>query len=148
MKRGPMIALWCAATLLVSAGTSWWWHRLSPAHDKESELALHLWMHEHLEITPEQDVVLDPFEQAYEKERQQHRAEIRAAGLELAAAVQSAPGESPAVTSALTRLSQAQSALQQATLKHFFQMKAHLRPDQQTKLLQWTHDSLLSDHGH
>ena len=74
MKRAPMIALWCVATLLVSAGTSWWWHQFSPGHDKESELALHLWMHEHLEITHEQDAILEPYEQAYEKERQQHRA--------------------------------------------------------------------------
>jgi hypothetical protein len=100
-----------------------------------------------LKLSNEQHRLLEPFEQAYEKERLRLRAEIRGVGAELAKQVREASEMSAETQEILARLSASQRQLQELTLVHFYQMKAHLNPDQQAKLLRWTHDSLVHE-GH
>jgi Spy/CpxP family protein refolding chaperone len=138
----------CASALLAGVTamlvTDWTLHRheQSHTHDAAAQADLHAWMHEHLDLTPEQHAALAPDEAQYEKQRDALRGEILAAGRELATALtQAAPGDAQ-VEAALKKLNQAQAALQRATLDHFFVMKRRLRPAQAQKLLEWTHDSL------
>ena len=133
---------------LLAGGTAWFvtdWalhrHGESHAHD-HAEPDFHAWMHEHLDITPEQHAKLAPFEAEFERQRVRLRGEIRAAGLELAAAIGEADVNAARLKSALERLNQAQGDLQRMTLEHFFAMKRYLRPAQAQRLLEWTHDSL------
>jgi Spy/CpxP family protein refolding chaperone len=99
-------------------------------------------MHEHLDITPEQHEILEPIEAEFEQQRVRLRGEIRAAGLEVAAAIGEATVNDARLKSALERLNKSQGDLQRMTLEHFFAMKRHLRPAQAKRLLEWTHDSL------
>ncbi|MCA1964341.1 MAG: periplasmic heavy metal sensor [Prosthecobacter sp.] len=146
-------ARWLLASVLCSvllAGLTAWWvtdwalhrHGLSHAQHQHLEPDFHAWMHEHLDITPEQHTALEPLEAEFEKERARLKAEIRAAGLELAEAIRSGDPSAPLLQAALEKLASAQARVQRLTLDHFFAMKRYLRPAQTARLLEWTHDSL------
>lgn len=144
--------LWMAATVAVSAGVSWWLlrgglsaHRHSAV---EPEAAFHEWMHRNLKLSREQHAVLEPFEEKFEQDRRRLREEIRALGVELARQVQEAAEMTAETRELLGRLSARQRLLQEATLEHFYEMKAHLNPEQQAKLLRWTQNSLLHEDHH
>lgn len=149
--RWMLLSITCSALLAgVTAWyvTDWALHRHADHHHHaheagEPEQDLHAWMHAQLDLTPEQHAAMAPGETAFETERARLRAEIATAGTELAAAITAATDtRSPALDAALRKLSQSQAALQRATLEHFFAMKRYLRPAQQRKLSEWTHDSL------
>jgi hypothetical protein len=146
--------LWIVATAVVSGGVSWWLVRGGLAKHghsvaaREPEAAFHEWMHRHLKLSKEQHQVLEPFEAAFEQDRQTLRAEIRTVGGELAKQVREAAAMTEQTREVLGRLSAAQRRLQELTLEHFYQMKAHLNEDQQAKLLRWTHDSLVHEAQH
>jgi Spy/CpxP family protein refolding chaperone len=123
--------------------TDWTLHRHGESHAHDhAETDFHAWMHEHLDITPEQHATLEPIEAEFEKQRVRLKEEIRAAGREVAATISEANVDDARLKSALERLNQTQGELQRLTLDHFFAMKRYLRPAQAKKLVEWTHDSL------
>lgn len=129
-----------ATALLV---TDWALHRHGESHAHDHVRPdFHAWMHEHLDITPEQHEKLEPIEAEFEKQRVRLKAEISAADLALAQALSEADTNDAALKAALERLNKAQGELQRMTLEHFFAMKRYLRPAQAKRLLEWTHDSL------
>lgn len=117
------------------------WHAAGHAHD-HAPPDFHAWMHEHLDITPEQHEKLDPIEAEFEKQRTRLRSEIHAAGAELAAVISETAADDARLQAALEKLNKSQGELQRLTLEHFFAMKRYLRPAQARKLVEWTHDSL------
>lgn len=127
--------------------TDWTLHRHGESHANDhAETDLHAWMHEHLDITPEQHDKLDPIEKEFEERRVALKAQISAAGVELAQVIGAPNVDEPQMKAALDRLNQSQAELQRLTLDHFFAMKRHLRPAQARKLVEWTHDSLAREH--
>ena len=147
--RAKWLLLSVLCSVLLASVTAWQitdWalhrHGLNHAAHEHEEPDFHAWMHEHLDITPEQHAALEPIEGQFEQERARLKAEIRSAGLELAQVIRTAEAESPALKTALDKLSAKQAALQRLTLDHFFTMKRYLRPAQAARLLDWTHDSL------
>ena len=144
-----IISVFFSATL--AGGTAWlvtdWTlhrHGESHAHD-HVPTDLHAWMHEHLDITPEQHAKLEPLEVEFETLRVKLKDELRLADVALAQAIREPNVNEAAMNAALERLNKAQGTLQKATLDHFFVMKRYLRPAQAAKLLEWTHDSLTRD---
>jgi len=126
--------------------TDWTLHRHGESHAHDhAQTDLHAWMHEHLDITPEQHEKLEPLEVEFENIRLKLKEEIRQADVSLAQTIRDPKMNEAAMNEALERLNKAQSALQKATLDHFFIMKRYLRPAQADKLLKWTHDSLTRD---
>ena len=156
MSPRSNIYLWLVATILVAALTAWAvTQRLSSPSEKSagdasiqasSELSLHEWMHQHLEISTAQHGLLDPLESIFESERVQFRQQIRQLGENLAVAIRDAAPDA-AILAHQEKLNAAQGRLQQATLKHFIGMKQHLKPAQAEKLAAWTHDSILRQPG-
>jgi Spy/CpxP family protein refolding chaperone len=144
--RWFLLSMLCSA--LLAGGTAWFvtdWvlHRHGQGHAQQHhEPDFHAWMHEHLDITAEQHEKLEPIEADFEQQRVRLRAEIRAAGHVLAAAIDGADVQDARLKAALDRLNLAQAELQRKTLDHFFAMKRYLRPAQAERLLEWTHDSL------
>ncbi|MFM7603693.1 MAG: periplasmic heavy metal sensor [Prosthecobacter sp.] len=125
----------------------WTLHRHGESHANDpAETDLHAWMHEHLDITPEQHGKLDPIEKQFEEHRLALKTQISAAGVELAQVIGAANVDDLRMKAALDRLNQGQAQLQRLTLDHFFAMKRHLRPAQARKLVEWTHDSLTREH--
>ncbi len=143
--RNNMI-LWLSATVAVAAFTAWAiTHRVPPAAASASQgrpPSLHEWMHQQLDITPSQHGTLDALETSYEAERVRLRQLIRQLGSDLAIAIRDA-SPNAAIITAQEKLNTAQGQLQQATLRHFIEMKQHLTPAQAAKLAAWTHDSIL-----
>lgn len=149
-------AKWLLFSMVLSAalagGTAWFvtdWtlhrHGEMHAHDHQ-EPDFHAWMHEHLDITPEQHAKLEPIEAEFEEQRTRLQNDIRAAGRAVAEAIGEANVDDAKLKAALERLNKAQGDLQRMTLDHFFAMKRYLRPAQAKKLVEWTHDSLAGQH--
>ncbi|WP_395745914.1 Spy/CpxP family protein refolding chaperone [Prosthecobacter sp.] len=144
-----MISVFFSATLAGGTAwlvTDWTLHRHGEGHAHDHvQTDLHAWMHEHLDITPEQHEKLEPLEAEFEKQRIKLKDELRLADVALAQTIREPQVTEAAMNTALERLNKAQGALQKATLDHFFVMKRYLRPAQAAKLLEWTHDSLTRD---
>ena len=150
MKPPLATATWALATVLLAGLTAFVVTRSAGRQESAtaptgSEADFHQWMHDRLEITPDQHKALEPLEHAFETERERLRAEIARAGRDLAEGVRQGDPESPRIEDALNRLNAAQAGLQRATLQHFFAMKRHLDPAQAEKLLEWTHDSIVPE---
>ena len=156
MSPRSKIYLWLGATILVAALTAWAVTQRLPSVPAKSaadasilassELSLHEWMHQHLEICTAQHALLDPLESAFEYERVQLRQQIRQLGENLAVAIRDTLPDA-VILAHQEKLNAAQGRLQQATLKHFIGMKQHLKPAQAEKLATWTHDSILRQPG-
>ena len=119
-------------------------HEASP-HDSSGD-AFHEWLHEQLEITPEQEETLAPIERSYADSRAELLGRIGESGHRLAAALEHAPVDRAAVDAALGEIHEAQGRLQELTIGHFLEMKEALSPEQAAKLLQWTRESITHEH--
>ena len=102
----------------------------------------HHWIHTQIGLTAEQENQLVPIEQRYDEQRRHWSELIRVANTELAQAVLADEGDSPRVRAALAKIQEAQGQLQDATLRHVFEMKPVLRPEQYSKLLNLTANAL------
>ncbi|MCB1096929.1 MAG: periplasmic heavy metal sensor [Verrucomicrobiae bacterium] len=120
---------------------------LGHRHSGNSEAELHTWMHENLNLSAEQDGILHPLEQVFEKRRLKLHEEIEQAGNQLGAALRKGDLQSQEAQDALSHLDRLQADLRRATLEHFFVMKDHLDPAQSEKLLEWVAESI-SPHEH
>ena len=145
------IFLWLIATVAIAALTAWAvTHRIPAAlqdpHQTTTQSgtapSLHDWMHRQLDISAAQHGALDPLETTYEAERVRLRQLIRELGSELACGIRDGAADT-AIIASQEKLNAAQGQLQQATLRHFIEMKQHLTPAQASKLAAWTHDSIL-----
>jgi hypothetical protein len=145
---------WSLGTILLAGLLAWGVSHLvikESHHHHEStaeNLTLHDWLHENLEIRPEQEELLHPIEAAFTKESHLCQDEIEAAGRDLADMIRNQPENSLDIEKARLRLHEAKGRLEEMTLEHFFAMKQYLDPEQREKLLQWTHDSLIHGHRH
>jgi len=152
MSRLRLVALIiCSAGIAAGLAS---WTALKVNNEKASSHAptastdgdFHQWTHEQLDLTPEQDKALQPVETAFYKERARLAKTLADAGHDLAHAIQDHGRDSQELSAALLRINHLQLELQKLTLNHFFDMKAHLDPDQAHKLLEWTHDSISEAH--
>lgn len=145
--------LWLLLVVVLSAATSYTVSRFSlPApgqdHRETAAPSFHVWMHRNLDITPEQEARLAPFENEFNEKEVVLKTRIRSAGTVLAHALEEDSTGSPEFEQALLDTQAAQGELQRLTLQHFLDMKQHLSPAQAKKLLEWTHDSILHEHSH
>ncbi len=108
--------------------------------------SFHAWLHEQLEISPEQERQLAPIEHAYNESRGELQRRINAAGNELAGALEDPEARRANLDAALAEIRAAQGELQGLTIHHFLEMKNHLSPEQAGKLLQWTRESIVHEH--
>lgn len=146
---------WTAAAVILAALTAYVVARQTAEHHEghvhgdphdASGDAFHEWLHSQLEITSEQESQLAPIERSYAEKRGTLLKEIEEAGHQLATALDAAPVDRPGVDTALGKIHNAQGQLQQITIGHFLEMKEALSPEQATKLLRWTRESITHEH--
>ena len=147
MKRVlPILALLLAVAVVASVAcvlTARW----TGAH-QSSHADAHHWIHTQLTLTAEQEKQLLPIEQRYDEQRRHFGELIRVANAELAQALLADEGDSPRVKAAIAKIHDAQGQLQDATLRHVFEMKPVLTPEQYSKLLNLTANALSqTDHA-
>ena len=113
---------------VVGAAAAWGAMTWSAGQDQPSDL--HHIVHERLDLTPDQDRRLDQIEAAFAAQRGPLEAEVRAANQELSAAIAQSRGDTPEVQAAVEHFHSAMGDLQIATIRHVFEMRAVLTPEQ------------------
>ena len=101
-------------------------------HSKD-EPTLHEFVHNELQLTPEQSGQLDTLEAAYLVEHKELELDLRAANARLARAMDEEHEFGPEVGAAIDEVHTRMGALQKATINHVFDMRELLDPDQQQR---------------
>ncbi len=142
MKRAlPLIGL-LLAVAAVACIACIFTMRFTQERSRISHADAHLWIHTQLGLTAEQEKQLGPIEQRYDEQKKHLGELIRLANMELAQALLSDKGDSPRVKAALAKIHESQGHLQDATLRHVFEMKPALKAEQYEKLLNLTANAL------
>ncbi|MBI3437878.1 MAG: periplasmic heavy metal sensor [Proteobacteria bacterium] len=91
---------------------------------------LHEVIHAELNLTPDQMRRIENLEADFHTRRQALELEMRAANVELAAAIREEHGYGPRVSAAVERFHHAMGALQTEMIQHVFAMREVLTPQQ------------------
>ena len=118
------------AVIAAVAGGAATWASASWLQNGRSEPTLHAAIHSQLDLTPEQEQRIDAIETDFADERAGLEAELRAANRELVTAISANQGDTPEVQAAVDHFHVAMGDLQKATLRHIFEMRAVLTPEQ------------------
>jgi len=118
------------AVLAAAEGAAAAWGAMTIQARQDRPADLHHLVHERLDVSPEQDRRLDEIEAAFAERRAPLEAEVRQANAELSAAIAASQGETPEVQAAVDHFHTAMGDLQMATIRHVFEMRAVLTPEQ------------------
>lgn len=118
------------AVVAALAGGAATWASASWLQSSRSEPTLHATIHGQLNLTPDQERRIDSIEADFAEERATLEAELRAANRELVTAISANQGDTPEVQAAVDHFHVAMGDLQKATLRHIFEMRAVLTPEQ------------------
>lgn len=118
-----------ALVVVAAGGGAWLCARYVVTHHDQGP-SLHDMVHENLDLTADQSQRLEAIEKTYAVERARLEDEVRAANRELATAIRKGEKESPELNAAIDHLHLAMGALQKATIRHVFDMRAVLTPEQ------------------
>lgn len=114
----------------------------APHHN---QIDAHVWLHEQIGITAEQDQKLSEIEKNFAKKQSVLRGKIHVGNLELAAAMLEDKTFSERVAAAVARIHHAQGELQKATIEHIFDMQTVVTPQQAEKLNKLAADALVQN---
>ena len=93
-------------------------------------LSLHDIVHHDLKLSAGQLTRIEEIEVRFAARRPAMEADVRAANLELARAIEQSDGDSPQVQAAVDHFHVAMGALQKETITHVFEMRSVLTPAQ------------------
>jgi len=91
---------------------------------------LHALLHDHIDLTPDQERHLDALESGFATRRTALQAQMRADNARLAQAIAAEQDDGPRVAAAVDASHRTMGTLQKVTLAHVFAMRRLLRPDQ------------------
>lgn len=128
MRGWRAIAL--TAVLAALAGAAGTWISASLVFNRNEPPSLHEIVHNELELSPAQVVRVDAIEDRFAERRPALEADVRAANLELARAIEQSDGDGPQVQAAVDHFHVAMGALQKETIAHVFEMRSVLTPAQ------------------
>jgi Spy/CpxP family protein refolding chaperone len=114
-----------------------------PPH--HNQIDAHVWLHEQIGITAEQDQKLFEIEKNFAEKQGELREKIHVGNLELAAAMLEDKAFSERVAAAVERIHHAQGELQKLTIEHIFDMQTVLTPQQAEKLNKLAADALIQN---
>ncbi|MDE1917365.1 MAG: periplasmic heavy metal sensor [Sphingomonadales bacterium] len=101
---------------------------IAPQRPVESQM--HQLLHEQLNLDAAQSARVEVLEKVFALRKAGLEAQLRAANVDLAAAIEAEHGYGPRVATAVDKSHHAMGELQKATLEHVFAMRSVLRPDQ------------------
>lgn len=114
----------------------------APNHN---QIDAHIWLHEQIGITAEQDQKLTEIERNFAEKQTVLQEKIHVGNLELAAAMFEDKTFSERVAAAVERIHHVQGELQKATIEHIFDMQTILTPQQAEKLNKLAADALVQN---
>jgi Spy/CpxP family protein refolding chaperone len=136
------VIIFALAVLLLASVACWFTMNMSARRAALSHADAHTWIHSQLGLSKEQERLLIPIEERYDADKKHYGEVIRLANMELGQAILEDGRESPRVQAAVAQIHEAQGQLQNATLRHVFQMEPVLTPEQYKKLLSLTANAL------
>lgn len=143
MKRWfPALVLLVAVAMVAVCACWLTGHFMAGRAPAQSHAEAHQWIHSQLQLTKEQEAQLAPIEQRYDEQKRHYAELIRLANMELAQALLKDRADSPRVNEVVAKIHAAQGELQKATLRHVFEMKPVLTPEQYDRLLNLTANAL------
>lgn len=129
MMRGwRAIAL--TALLAAVAGGAGTWISASWVLAHRQPPSLHDIVHHDLKLSTDQLTRIEAVEGRFAVHRPALEADVRAANMELARAIEQSDGDSPQVQAAVDHFHDAMGALQKETIAHVFEMRSVLTPAQ------------------
>ena len=131
-----------AAVIAVAALSSFCTFRWVAMRPPVVSADAHEWLHRELHVTAEQHKALEPIEERFAEKERMHRAEMRAANRQLAAAIRKGNANSPELAAAVHLIHLHMGDLQKDSLDHLFEMRAVLTPEQSDKLMQLAEKAL------
>ncbi len=147
VKKPAQFILLLVIVALIAVGASLLTRHFLPAFHRATPEVAHMWIHQQLGITPEQEKMLEPIEHRYAERRMQLTQAVHQANLALADALLADEAASPRVNAEIEKIHDAQGELQMVTIAHVFEMKAVLTPEQWRKLLALTAEALKQETG-
>lgn len=94
----------------------------------------HNWLHQELQLTPEERAMIDAFEPSYRQEREVLLNQYQLQVSELARLLENTESHTPEITESIHELHQVHGKLQTLSIKHFYDMLSVLPPDKKDKL--------------
>jgi Spy/CpxP family protein refolding chaperone len=129
MVRWSRYLLVAVVAFAAALGATWLSRSLA-GHGHPEGGALHVLMHEQLNLDTAQQAKIEVLERQFAERRKVLDAQLRQANTQLASAIANEHQYGPKVAEAVDRSHMAMGDLQKATLSHVFAMRAVLRPDQ------------------
>jgi 2C-methyl-D-erythritol 2,4-cyclodiphosphate synthase len=111
----------------------------------EEANSLHLFVHEELSLTAEQEQRLDALEARFAVEQARLEASLRAANARLAQAMEAEHEYGPEVAAAIDDVHAQMGELQKATVRHVFNMRELLDAEQQIQFDRKVSEALTRD---
>ncbi|WP_339913090.1 periplasmic heavy metal sensor [uncultured Brevundimonas sp.] len=123
-------AIALTAVLAALAGGAGTWISASWVLARREPPSLHDIVHHDLKLSAGQLTRIEEIEVRFAARRPAMEADVRAANLELARAIEQSDGDSPQVQAAVDHFHVAMGALQKETITHVFEMRSVLTPAQ------------------
>ena len=133
------------AVMAAAVGAAAAWGAMTIQARQDSPADLHQLVHGRLDLSAEQGRRLDEIEAAFAERRAPLEAEVREANAELSAAIAASRGDTPEVQAAVDHFHAAMGDLQMATIRHVFEMRAVLTPEQAEVFDRAVADTLRAD---
>lgn len=118
-----------AVTVLAGAAGGWFGVHYGLSH-ASSSANLDQVLHHELDLSGQQQQQIEAMEQDFAQRRRLLEGQMRAANRELASVIRTQHGYGPDAQRAVEHFHQAMGALQEATIRHVFEMRTVLTPTQ------------------
>lgn len=138
MKRFLVLAMTASILLATCVGLSilaaQWVMQTETVVDPHAPMHGHQWLHEQLGLTEAESAAIDAFEGDYHQKKDALTAQFEARIAELRALLARQDAYSSEVDAAIHRLHEVHGALQELSIRHYYDMMGVLPPEKQAKL--------------
>lgn len=127
-------AAFCAVHFMTSCGSCSMSTASGTPHD---------WLHAQLQLTPEQKKAFEPVEARFHENYQRANTALLEANRELARTLGESKEFSPEVAAAIEKVHHRMGELQKLSIRHIFEMRPMLTPEQNERLLHYAQQALV-----
>jgi hypothetical protein len=137
------ILVFFAAIIVIAGGAALGTRALIEHREEDhSDDTMHRWLHDKLDLTPEQVRSLEQLEVKFADDEKRLRTKLDEANRALAKAMVEDKAYTPRVTLAVEQVHHWMGELQKLSIAHLFDMRSHLTPEQNEKLLHYAEMAL------
>ncbi len=151
MKNLPQIIFFLL--IIAGAGFAGVWAGQTALMPKQSDVVsvnskgIHALLHDELHISTQQEKDIEEVEKEYNRLKSLYQAQMKAANMELAQAIQMGGYEAPEIEAIVHKIHGAMGSLQALSLKHLADMQKILTEDQNKKLREMVVEQLQHNAG-